>query len=444
MKKLLLIFLLLPFVTKAANQYVDSSYTGTSTGTISQPWKAMSSINQAALNAGDSVLFKAPYQYAGNMNITKGGSVGNAIVYTSYGTGRATLIGTGSTITALFYLNGPDYVTFTNFNITDPTLDANDPTRTELAKIQRAFYIDGASNHIITSYMNVDLVGVGVYWVGGNNTMMYCDYGNMRMVEDDPGGVNDYGANPVTIGDGSDNNLVTHCNLHDLWAHSYDFGLDGGAFEMYSLSGSLDNNVFEYNFINDGIGVSEITGNTDGFHFRYNIIINNGSFLNFQNGYTHANTTVINNVFVLTEVSPVGDTKLYVGSPQDLTMTNNLYYMRAGCDVASTGTGITNTYNRYNLGSGSTTGMSAGTGEVSSTTPVWVSMTGDETTWDYHLLFSVPGKPGGTGLNIDYYSVTGSNDYMGVAKYVSTPPPSGNTIKFPIKINGVYYKSWGN
>lgn len=430
----------------AQNQYVDSSWSGLPLGTLASPYKVLSSINQSALDPGDSVLLKRGYNYAGNLTITKGGTVGNAIVYSSYGTGaRAKLIGTGSTINSLFYMNGPDYITFTQLDITDPTLNADDTLRIQLAKIQRAFYVDAGSSNIITSYMNVNLVGVGCYWVGSNNSMLYCNYSNMRMVVDDnDGGVDDYGANPITIGGNSSNNLVSHCGLNDLWAHSYDFGKDGGAFEIYSLTSTSSNNRFEYNFINDGIGVFEITGNTAGLEFIYNIFINNGSLYNFQPGYSHSGTVITNNSFVLTQVSPVGDSRLFYGNPVDLLLTNNLFYLRGGCDVASTGTGITNTYNRYNMGAGSTTGMSGGTGETAGTTIFWVAMIGEPKNWDYHVQFAIPGKPGGTGLSTDYYGVSGTNDYMGVAKYVSYVPPVTGTINFPIEINGVKYDSITN
>ena len=58
MRYLIAILLFWTNFVHAANQYVDPSFTGTSNGTITNPWKSLSAVNQSTLNTGDSLLLK--------------------------------------------------------------------------------------------------------------------------------------------------------------------------------------------------------------------------------------------------------------------------------------------------------------------------------------------------------------------------------------------------
>lgn len=458
MKKLLFILFLLPLFTNAATKYIDPSAAGsTEDGSLANPYLSIAEAltHQASFNAGDFILLKRGQVFSGGgFTITKGGSIGNPITYGAYGSGaRPMLIGTGSTITSLFTFSGPDYVTFTDIDVSDPTLDSDDEDRVLLANIQRVFTVYIGSTNIICQYMEVQQVGVGVFWEGSNNNMEYCHYFNMRMVENDPGGINDFGCNPVTIA--SSNNIVSHCEFGDLAAPSFDFGWDGGAIEVFSGSVTMSNNTIEYCLIYDGIGVSEITGNTNGFYWYYNIFINCGSVFNFQSGYSHPNTYTYNNVFVLTEASPVGDTKLFYGDVEDMTVKNSIFYMRGGCDLFHTSaspSAVVHSYNYLNLGTGSDAGWTIGGTEINdNSSALWQTMSGDPITWNYHLATGSPAI--GAGTTIGGLSTTdfggnsiGSPPNMGV--YGPAITPTSSTITFPATINNgsgnKMYPSWKN
>lgn len=457
MKKLLLIFLLLPLSMLAQNQYVDSSYTGTSTGTISQPWKAMSSINQSALNAGDSVLFKRGYSYGGSITITRSGSVGNPIVFGAYGTGaKPKFIGNGaSTLATLFYWNNRNYLTFDNLDITDPTLYGS--ASGTLAHIRIGWYGDGTSHHFVIQNCNASYIGDAVEIIADDNIVQYNDFGNLRLIVNTPGGFDDFGANPIDL-KGKRNQILNNYFHHTI-CESFDFGFDGGALEYYNPSGGMDSNIVAYNRMELNVGVLEITGSGNGNIFAYNEFINNGASVYFHNdfGATFSGWIFINNVVVETIASAVGDNLIYGNqggnfASGQLTLINNVYYLTTGMKVANNGTNISHTYNTYyNFSGGSTIGYTAGGTEVTTSSPIWLSTTGSVYGWNFRPLNSTALSTGTSPLTIispyttdKFGNTITSPYYMGVGQFVTTPPPSGNTIKFPIKINGVIYKGWKN
>lgn len=144
-----------------------------------------------------------------------------------------------------------------------------------------------------------------------------------------------------------------------------------------------------------------------------------------------------NNVYVLTEASLVGDTRLFYGDQQDMEIINCIFYMRGGCDITNSATGISHSYNYYNLGTGSTIGWTAGGTEITNnTTPLWEDMvSSNPTLWDYHPADSTT-LSAGTDLSLtpDYYGQNVSTPfYMGVSQYESVTPPAPTN-----KIRGLY------
>lgn len=82
----------------AATYYVDSlaGNDGNAGTTVGSPWKTLSKVQSYTFKYGDTIKFKAPYIYTGN--IYKKDSVGTAqltnISFDSYGTGKATILAT--------------------------------------------------------------------------------------------------------------------------------------------------------------------------------------------------------------------------------------------------------------------------------------------------------------------------------------------------------------
>lgn len=72
--------------------YVSPAGSDTNAGTASSPWKTISRVNRATLNAGDTVLFQGGSTYSDStLTPPSSGSSGSPITFGSYGTGRAQL-----------------------------------------------------------------------------------------------------------------------------------------------------------------------------------------------------------------------------------------------------------------------------------------------------------------------------------------------------------------
>lgn len=85
MKKIIttFIFLCLTFFVNATNWYVDNAASGTNSGTISNPWTSIASINWGSINSGDT-LFISKRDYAEKMVVGRSGSSGNPIIIAGY------------------------------------------------------------------------------------------------------------------------------------------------------------------------------------------------------------------------------------------------------------------------------------------------------------------------------------------------------------------------
>jgi len=433
MKKILILLLLTwPLLTNATTYYVDASSTGSNAGTLANPWKTLSAINQSLLQPGDFVLFKRGSTFSGSITISRSGTAGNPITFGAYGTGnKPKFTGTGSTINTLFYVNNRSYLIFRDWEITDPTIDNAD--RTIDAKIQRVFTFDGSTNNCKIISCDIELAGVGAYWVGGSNTMDSCDVGNLRMVVDtdqgfQPGNDDDYGANPLVIS--SANNTITHNYFHDCWANSFDYTYDGGAIEFFGAN--TNNNFIGYNTMVDCIGLSEITGNSSNNTFVYNKLINMGSIFYFQSGSTYANWGFYNNAVIESVAPRVPEKRIIGGSITTgaVILKNNVFQVANGTNVGSSSAGIVHSYNAFKLSGGSQAGFVLSTGEFSTSGTIFTSTTGDPVTWNYTPIAGSAlintGTPVGQSVDFSGKAIVNSPD-IGVLEFdsvVVTPPPT--------------------
>ncbi len=422
-KAVLSIFLILFGLHSMARvYYVSSSYAGTtSNGNFTTPWKSLSNVqsNMSIFLPGDSISFKSGDDFTGTLSISKSGVAGNPITFNSYGIGnKPRFIGTGSTITYLIYLYNRNYIVFDGLEITDPSISLTD--RTQISKIQRVFGFDGTSSFNTIKNCTISLVGIGTYWVGSNNTMDHCDIGNLRMVVNDIGGNNDYGANPIVIS--SANNNITHNYFHDCWANSYDYTYDGGAVEFYGSGSS--NNFIGYNTFYDCNGVVENGSGNGGLiennQFAYNKFINNGSLFYINNGgsfvVTVSNMMFYNNVIIentnnrLLE-SNMGSMSTSVATQGIVVFKNNVFQLSTGVDVVRStqwnNGQLIHENNVYKLSNNSITNFTLNASEITTTQNIWNNTTSNNIL-DWDLM------PTSTSLLINWGQSLGfTNDYVG-------------------------------
>ena len=417
---ILSLFLCLSIVSNATTYYVDASTTSTTqNGALATPWKTLTQVtsNMNLFQPGDFVLFKRGQVFPGILYPTRGGTATAPLTFGAYGTGaRPKFTGTGAKIGYLFYVYDKSYITFRDLSVTDPTIDNAD--RGVDAKILRAFTFDLDASFCKVISCDVQLVGTGGYFIGGNNTMDSTEVSNLRMMLDtdqgnQPGNDDDYGANPLVIS--SSNNTITHNYFHDCWANSYDYTYDGGAIEFYG-SGT-NNNMIAYNTIVDCLCVSEVTGTSTNNTFAYNKLINNGSLFYFQGGYSYTNWKFYNNVVIENIAPRLPESRLLGGSIGGFIMKNNIFHLSNGVDVASNTTGVTHEDNIYKLSNNSVIGFTAGTSELSTSLSLFTSTTATSPlSWNFAPVAGSPAIDFGQNVGL-------TKDFAGNA--VPTVPNSG-------------------
>lgn len=402
--------------------YVSSSYTGTtSNGNLATPWKSLSMVqsNMSLFNPGDTISFLRGDDFIGTLTLSRSGTSLAPIVFNTYGTGNAPrFIGTGASMTYLIYLYNRNYIVFDGFEITDPGLSLTD--RWQLSRIQRAFGFDGTSTGNVIKNCKISLVGIGTYWVGPGNTMTNCDVGNLRMVVNNVGGDNDYGANPIVIS--SANNKIFSNFFHDCWANSYDYTYDGGAVEFYGNGAS--NNFIAYNTFYDCNGVAENGsgngGTIENNLFCYNKFINNGSLFYINNSGTYLvtvkNLQFYNNVIVENVVNRLleanmGSMSVSVSTTGIVIFKNNVFQLSTGVDVVRSGQWtsgqLVHENNVYKLSNNSILNFPLNSNEISTSQNFWTNtITSNPFEWDY--------TPLSGSLLIDFGNIVGlTRDYLG-------------------------------
>lgn len=389
--------------------YVSSSYTGTvSNGSQAAPWKSLSVLQtkMSTLLPGDQVLFKRGDAFTGTLSVTKSGSSVAPITFGAYGTGvNPKFIGTGATITQLFYVYNNSYIVFDSLYITDSSISTTD--RAVLSKIQRGFVLDGTSSRITIKNTKIELVGVGVFFsgTGGYSTMQGCDVGNLRMVVSDTKLDNDYGANAAVVS--SSNNQIINNNFHDCYAKSIDYTYDGGAVEMFAPSNKIvENNFIAYNVFTQCQGSCEIGGYTGStirnLTFAYNKFINNGSGILIQNSGSFTtvpqNINIYNNVFIENTANVFGFASALIRfrakptTPNILFIKNNVIQISVALNVGKLntdgtkqldGTHCIHTNNVFKLSGGSVLNFTPSTAETSTSGTIFTSTSGNPLLWNY-------------------------------------------------------------
>jgi hypothetical protein len=291
--------------------------------------------------------------------------------------------------------------------------------RTIQAKVSYAVNID---NSPYCSIRNCDIsrVGVAISVTNGSNfteitgNTIY----NLRMVRNTPTSVNpddDYGANPMVIG--SSNNTITKNKFSECWALSYDYGFDGGAVEFFG--NAMNNNTIMYNEAINCNGFLEIgsnnNGKSDNTVIAYNKIINCGIIGVYQNGSTFSvtvtNLKYHNNTIIETLKQYTKPNTLFwmagTGTAGMVTLTNNVFWLSSGVNVAST---------KFNSGqmlhSNNVFRMSAGvpgitlndTELLSTSASIFQSVEGNPITWNISPASGSPTIDFGTniGYTLDY------------------------------------------
>lgn len=322
----------------------------------------------------------------------------------------------------------------------DTTISQTD--RSIIANIKVGIQIESGSTNVLVRKCTFDRVGYGLYITGSASGQWVdsCDMGNLRMINNTPGGDDDFGAIPVQLS--SSDNVVSHNYFHDCYAISFDYGYDGGGVEFFAEGTFLvQNNFVIYNTIYDCNGCFEFGANAEGAITRntlaYNKIINSSSFLYINNTGIYdvevQNTYIYNNVFVQTATSRTGETdviKLRVFATTDsiLQVKNNIFWVTNGANIYNA--------NRFNDGqlvhennmykTNGNLNITLNPSEYNNISSPWVDITApNPLNWDYNIPITSLANNNGTFVDItrDFNNnVVDDPPSIGILEYASIPP----------------------
>ena len=112
-------FLVVSLYSHSASYYFSTSGLDTNDGTSpSTPWLSISKINSMTIAPGDKIYFKGGDIFEGNITIDQNDAndPSNPVLFTSYGTGRATIHTAGTTLNG-FKAKNTQGVNIMNLNL---------------------------------------------------------------------------------------------------------------------------------------------------------------------------------------------------------------------------------------------------------------------------------------------------------------------------------------
>ncbi|WP_205508916.1 T9SS type A sorting domain-containing protein [Longitalea arenae] len=348
---LMLLLIAASFSVSGKAYFVDPSSWGSNQGTWFDPWKSIWDIpqNVGYFQPGDSIFFKSGHEYMGTLSINSSGREGAPIVLMPYGEGKTPVFkyNAGHFTDPMIYnrvmirLNQCNYIVIDGFELTDYTI--RDYDRYSSANVGYGVYIYKGSHNIVKN-CKVSRLGSGVCIDGGSyNTVTHCDIRNLRMIINTPNDPwDDFGAMGIMVG-GSHNN-ITYNQIHDCWANSYDYKIDGGAVEMY---GPVCNNRILYNTCSENLGFMEFGSGSGGQALNnvvgYNLLVNNGHIFWINSSSIYSldvrNLQFLNNNIVETHAPRIPEVRNLIGIMNTptvanvLTMKNNIFWLTTGQNI---------------------------------------------------------------------------------------------------------------
>jgi len=167
-----IIFLILSFIliekNYAKNYYVDpSSAANTANGSLLNPWKNISQINNAmsGFDPGDTIFFKRGQRLSGTLYISNSGKTERPIVFTNYGVGNIPEISTGGA--PVFLVRNARNIIIDGFKIADPSID--DPLHLIQARMKYGIILQNSPFCTIRN-CEISKVGVGISVENGSDS----------------------------------------------------------------------------------------------------------------------------------------------------------------------------------------------------------------------------------------------------------------------------------
>jgi hypothetical protein len=270
----------------APGYYVDAvngldSNDGLSAG---RAWKTIAKLNAATLKAGDVVYLVrgSVWNETLRFDLAESGTASAPIVVEACGSGDAPTLSVAADKSAVYVRSS--YITLLDLKLTGAKL---------------GFQTSAESAFVLIAGTEIVDTGIGIYSEGSHHRFFSNYIHDLHMIRNTPGGGDDYGAEGVVM---MGSNMEAAWNrLVNCIAPSFDFEVDGGAFETWG-SGTLQHLYLHHNLADNVDGFMELTNNTDDLVIDHNLIINSRGGLCFHiddvsgKNYTYSNIRFLNNL----------------------------------------------------------------------------------------------------------------------------------------------------
>ena len=232
-------------------------------------WRTLAPLHARSFQPGDVIHFRRGSHWHGGLHITSSGLAGQPITYTTYGdpsAPRPIFSNTGEWSTSIRI--SASWIVLEGVMVRDAH--------------ENGVRIERHANHNIVRDIEATDVGIGVGVFGQHNIVSDSLFYDLNMVHNvDNGSDDDWGAVGVVIYNSY--NEVSHNAMRGCLAPSYDFGVDGGAVEIYALYGTVKGSRIHGNWSCSNAGFLEIGGVAGSeivdTEVSYNVSHNGGIFL---------------------------------------------------------------------------------------------------------------------------------------------------------------------
>ena len=373
--------------TSTANYYVDSEKgSDDNPGTTPDlPWQNLTKVQATRFIPGSVIHFKRDSSWTGSLLIHDSGEPGDPITFTAYGSGQLPVLrnpGDSNNRTKAVVIDA-DWIVVEDFLIQDVFLAGVQVLRN--------------SEHNVIRSIEVTGTGFGVVLEGQSNLVMGSYIHDLHMVNNTPGGNDDYGAVGVSIENSF--NEVSYNRILNCIAPSYDFGVDGGAVEWWSTADGIS---VHHNWASENDGFLEVGGGSArNATVAYNVSVNNSRFAAFNLDGAYGSMVedfrIENNTIVEIATDRRGWDVLWFSSEpisNTVLLRNNLMYVDWFSTVANRA-GFAHSHNLYYLLNGTELNFEPGPDELL-TDPTFVDLANR----NFKLLESSPAID--AGLFLDY------------------------------------------
>lgn len=245
----------------AKNYFVNSvSGNDTHTGTERQkPWQSLTPVHATSFQAGDTINFERSSVWNTGLEIDDSGSADKPIVFRAIGEGNKPVFTNAGKMTNAINITGK-WVVVEGFFIKDASYAG-----VHLAK--------GADHNIVRN-CEMTNCGGGVMINGSYNLITQNYAHDLVMIKNTQGGDDDYGA--VAYWVFAPCNEIAYNRAVRCRAPCYDYGSDGGFFEVYKNG---DSTYVHHNYAEDCNGFLEIGGGlARNITVSHNVSVDNGEF----------------------------------------------------------------------------------------------------------------------------------------------------------------------